>query len=226
MEYLVGYGRSGEFARFRAEPVRSYQRGDRVLVRTSFGLDVGEVLCPVAPGHTPFLSRTQLGTLLRPLDDADQRRLDELRTRSALLVEDAQRLAAALAPAAHVLDVELLFDGAQAVLHCLAPASCDLRPFVSAFAARHDLVLRLENFAALDAPNHQDGHSERGCGKPDCGKKSPGDGCSSCGTGNNCSTCGASSTSSCGAGVSAHDVAHLLQRLQANRDRSPRVPLL
>ena len=58
-EYLVSYGNSGEFARFRCAADADYRKGDAVVVRSHQGLELGVVLCPATAGALPtFLSRT------------------------------------------------------------------------------------------------------------------------------------------------------------------------
>ena len=72
-EYLVSYGASGEFARFRPIAPGEFERGDRVVVRTHQGLELGVVMCPAQPEHAPFLSRTAVGELLRTVTETDKK---------------------------------------------------------------------------------------------------------------------------------------------------------
>src|SRR2546423_446884 len=64
-EYLVSYGRYGDFGRFHPIEPGEYLRGDKVIVRSPQGLEIGVVMCPVTAGHTQVLSKTALGQLLR-----------------------------------------------------------------------------------------------------------------------------------------------------------------
>ena len=63
-EYLVSYGRSGDFGRFRAEGSPAYRRGGPVVIRTEQGTEQGVVLLPRRATAVP--ARTA-GQLLRSL---------------------------------------------------------------------------------------------------------------------------------------------------------------
>src|SRR5690242_5768130 len=72
LEYLVSYGVRGDFGRFRAARPLALGRGDRAVVRTRRGLEVGEVLRPAAPSHAAFLPNTSVGQLVRPVTADDE----------------------------------------------------------------------------------------------------------------------------------------------------------
>ena len=92
-EYLVSYGNSGEFARFKPATTAAFRRGDRVVVRTYQGRELGMVLCPAQPDHAPFLSRTALGELLRRVTEEDERHAEQARLLGQRLFDEAGRLA-------------------------------------------------------------------------------------------------------------------------------------
>jgi hypothetical protein len=210
-EYLVSYGKSGEFARFRPVRPEPYQRGDRVLVRTQQGLEMGVVLCPANPGHAAFLARTSLGELLRRITREDEQSAEDVRLRGQRIFEDSRRLAAELELPVEILDVELLLDGQQAIVHHVGREGCDYRPLVSALSKKYDLFVVMQNEALPKVAEEE----SVGCGKPDCGQVNGGGGCTSCGTNGGCGTCGK--------GVKKEDVAaHLLalRQMMENRART------
>src|SRR5262249_47569415 len=128
-EYLVNFGRSGDFGRFRAAV--AYERGDRVVVRTGDVVDVGTVLCPVAEGHTRVLGRTLLGEILRSMGPEDDWALQRLDNRAQEMFEHARRLIDEMGLPLEVVDVELTLDGKQAIVHHIRRVECDYRPLVS-----------------------------------------------------------------------------------------------
>ncbi len=208
-EYLVSYGKSGEFARFRPGGSESFQRGDRVIVRTQQGLEMGVVLCPANPGHAPFLSRTSLGELLRGITREDELMAEMVRLRGQRIFEDGRRLTAELQLPLEILDVEPLLDGHQVILHHVRREECDFRPLVSTLSKKYDVLVTMQNLALPKAAE------SIGCGKPDCGQVDGGGGCTSCGTNGGCGTCGK--------GVKKEDVAaHLLalRQMMENRART------
>ena len=208
-EYLVSYGTSGEFARFRSTPPTEYRRGDRVVIRTQQGLELGVVMCPALPEHAPFLSRTALGELLRPVTDLDEKKADQVQSLGLCVFEDARRLASELELPLEILDIEILLDGQQAIVHHLRQVDCDYRDLVSALSKKHDLHIRMNNLAL---PKEE----TIGCGLPNCGQLTGG--CQSCGSDGGCSTCGK--------GVKKEEVAAHLLHLRQLMEQQNRTSLL
>jgi cell fate regulator YaaT (PSP1 superfamily) len=209
-DYLVSYGRSGDFGRFHAD--QSLRRGDAVVLRSERGLELGTVLCPAAPGHAPYLARTAVGEVLRLATEEDQQTLQRQTELADRIFADGRRLAGELGLPLEILDVEVLLEGRQVVLHHLRPPECDPRALVSTLSRSHNVTVLLQNLA-LPQELHEESH---GCGKPGCG--SGAGGCSSCGSGGGCSTCGTA--------VPASEVSALLAGLHPPLARSSRTPLL
>jgi cell fate regulator YaaT (PSP1 superfamily) len=181
VEYLVGYGQRGDFGRFRPVRPLGCRRGDRVVIRTPRGLEVGEVLREATERHARFLPNTSVGALLRPAEDEDERQQEEMRRRAGRLYERGRELAAELALPLELLDAEVLLDGAAAVLHQLRWAECDVRPFVSTLSREFAVQLALAELAGPVPEKH-----------PGCGHCGP-TGCGSCGSGGGCGSCGSAS---------------------------------
>lgn len=208
--YLIGHGRASEFGRFRSPGPRAYRRGDRVVVQTQRGLEVGRVLCPATPRHAQMLADAWHGQLVRPVNPEDERRLNEFQERSQTLFEECQRWTAELGLPLTILDVELLFDGKQAILEYVSRSECDLGPLLDAITARYCLRLEPRNLTAAPEAN---GH---GCGRPDCGGGAGG--CDTCTTGG----CG----SGCGSPDLVRDVQSFFAGLRQNMEAQHRTPLL
>ena len=181
LEYLASYGLSGDFGRFRAAQPLPCARGDRVVVRSHRGLEVGRILRPSRPGHASFLPNTTVGSLLRRATEQDDRAEGEMRLKAARLCARARTLAAELALPLEVLDAEVLLDGSHGVLHQLRWGECDPRELVSTLARELDLPILLVDLGKEPAPAEE----EHGCGSGGCGSG----GCGSCGSGG-CGSCG------------------------------------
>jgi cell fate regulator YaaT (PSP1 superfamily) len=204
-EYLVSYGTSGEFARFRPVTSVAFQRGERVVVRTHQGLELGTILCVAQADHAPFLSRTAQGQLLRTVTDDDEKLAQQARDIAQLLFEEARRMISELELPLVILDVEVLLDGEHAIVHHLRQAECDYRPLVSALSKRHEVHIVMSNLAL---PQEQ----TIGCGEPNCGQLTGG-----------CQSCGSGGCDTCGKGAKKEDVAaHLLalRQLMEQRNRT------
>jgi hypothetical protein len=174
--YLVNHGTAAFVSRCTAPPGGVFARGDRVVLRGRRGVEAGVVLCEV-PGDAPAD-----GELLRGLTEDDESALSRVEGIGRRLFDDAARLAGELGLPIAVLDVEVLLDGGQAVLHAVHWAECDASPLFERLSENHGLRVTLLDLTHRPAPEHG------GCGKPGCGNG----GCDSCGSGG-CSSGGCSS---------------------------------
>jgi cell fate regulator YaaT (PSP1 superfamily) len=179
VEYLVGYGVQGAFGRFR--PVRPVlcRRGDRVVVQSPRGLEIGAVLREATARHAHFLPNTTLGRLLRLPTPEDEQQEQAEHRRAQELLERAGRLAEEFGLPLEVLDAEVLLDGAHAVLHQLRWQDCDVRPFVSTLSREFEVELAL---ADLAGPQPEEEHGCGSCGSGGCGSCGSKGGCGSCGS--------------------------------------------
>jgi hypothetical protein len=185
-EYLLSYGNAGDFGRFYCVRPMTCRRGDLAVVRSHRGLELGTVLCAATPGHAVHLPNTTVGQLLRLASAEDEDTAGRMRERGQRVFESASSLAAELDLPLEVLDVEVLLDGQQAIIHHLGGDGCDMRPFVSGLSREHQIQIGLHDLSSQDTVDETPDH---GCGRPDCGQTGAGGGCSTCGSGG-CSTCG------------------------------------
>jgi cell fate regulator YaaT (PSP1 superfamily) len=181
-EYLVSYGNLGDFGRFRAPVPLACRRGQKLVVRSPRGLDLGVVMCPARDGHLRMLASAGVGDILRPATEADLQAAARYRRQSLGLSDSARQVARELKLSLEVLDAEILLDGEQAVVYYLKQAECDPRAFLDRLAGHHRLLIRLCDLALPEAPDLDAGFAS--CGGGDCGSG----GCGSCGSGG-CSTC-------------------------------------
>ena len=180
-QFVVSFGKSGALGAFNAPAPLVLRRGDRVVVRTPRGIEVGSVLCAASVRQARLLGATGVGELLRPLAPADTDRLPELDRLAQELYAAARAQSDDLGIA--ILDVEVLLDGQQAIVQYLGDAA-NVDRLAQALEARFALAVRMENLAQ---PVHER-EEHGGCDKPDCGREAGG--CSSCSTGGGCSSCG------------------------------------
>jgi hypothetical protein len=186
LEYLLSYGLVGDFGRFRAAHPFACSRGDRAVIRSHRGMEMGRVLRPATPQHAAFLPNTTVGTLLHLAGPDDDRTAERMAARGRLVFDRSRSMAGDLQLPLEVLDAEVLLDGEHAVLHLVRFADCDVRPFVSALSREFELHVQLTDLAKPGASLHEAGE-HAGCGREGCGRGAGG-----------CSTCGAGGCGSCG----------------------------
>jgi cell fate regulator YaaT (PSP1 superfamily) len=182
LEYLVSYGLAGDFGRFRSLTALDCRRGDRVVVRSHRGLEVGHVLLPATARHAMFLPNTTLGQLVRVMTADDERQQEDLRERGRRLFARAIDLADEQELPLEVIDAEVLLDGEHAAVHLLRWSESDVRPLISTLSREFALHIQI---ADLSRPKEEEHH---GCGREGCGQNG---GCGSCGSGGGCGSCGA-----------------------------------
>jgi hypothetical protein len=209
-EYLVSYGKNGAFGRFCAATPLRLGRGERVVVHTPRGVELGSVMCPSTPRHAVLLTHEAVGALLRAATSADIDSAHAQAEAALALVDECRQLNQELHVPLEILDAEVLLEGGKAVLQFLAAGDVDVSPLADALAERHNFLVFFENLAMPAAPEEHHG----GCGKPDCGKTGGG-GCTSCGTGGGCSSCGAGKV----------DMTAYFSHLRSQMEKSHRVPL-
>jgi hypothetical protein len=175
MHHIVRYGVLAYLGRFGAVDGTRYPRGSRVIVRTSRGLEVGEVLTSpgsAAEGPPSSSSIPRGGSILRGMtvqDDLLESRLTK--NRGAALAACQHRLGQ-LRVEATLLDVEHLFDGRNLYFYFLGELPPAVDAVTADLAQAYDATSQFRRFAET---------LTSGCG-PDCGTESAG-GCGSCGTG-------------------------------------------
>lgn len=183
-EYLLTYGNAGEFNRFRCAESVVFRRGDRAVVRSPRGQELGVVMQPARPGHGRLLADQFVGEILRPATEGDLQLAERMHQRSQRLFDDGRRLICDLGLPMELLDVEVLLDGRQAVLHYLRWADCDPRPLMDALSQSYHLLITLHDLALPSTDDAEEADEQAGCGMGECGSG----GCGSCRAGS-CASC-------------------------------------
>ena len=178
--YLVQYGRSAYVGRFVVARGVNPSRGDRVVVRTPRGVELGEVLCGADERFAGGLDPAAGGDLLRPVEPDDLYIAETRESMGLSLLAEAEGSGLPVA----FLDVEVTLDGSAAVLHGLPWGPCDADPLLADLSDRFGLAVRLLDVSRT--PTVTDPPEKTAtCGKPDCGS-------GGCGSGGGCSTGGCS----------------------------------
>lgn len=188
LEYLVRYGKAGEFGRFRAQKPLQLFKGDLVLIETHRGKETGEILSPSTSTIAKFLPNTTVGKLFSTLSPQDDSLAQLNHLKSSLIFEAAKKISLDLALPVMIVEAELLFDGKHAILHLLTSPKTDVRDLVSKLSQDFDMHIYVENISQPQEEEklaEDDGTSSCGSGK--CGSKESG--CGTCGSGGGCGSC-------------------------------------
>lgn len=171
--YLVRFGAMGWTERLGSVHPIEAQYGQHVVVHTSRGLEVGELLASAAPGSDQLAGQLT-GEVLRVLTEDDQNAWQTVRRASLPELDDAQQLADRLELELQIIDGELLLDEQTVVLYFLGSPPEDPSELLDELAARPGRRIQLESTEGLPL------RKPSGCGSGGCGSG----GCSSggCGT--------------------------------------------
>ncbi len=205
--FLAQYGRSGGLGSFQSDGPLALRRGQKVLLDTPRGLEVGSVLRPANVRQARLIGSSFSGHLVRPLTPEDEPQLARIQSLNQRIYESARNLAKGRDFS--VLDVEIFFDARRALIHFLG-SDAGLESLTPILAHEFGIEILWENNHAPEEPEPEP--EGGGCGKPDCGKTEGGGGCSSCGTGG-CGSCGV-------------DVRPYFAHLRTKMEDHARVPLL
>ena len=189
-QYVVAFGKSGGLGCFTVVEAMELNRGDRVVVQTGRGVELGEVLGPATLRQARLIGALTAGDILRRCTTVDDTAQGQLRRQADALFEACRARAAQLALPMQILDVEVLLDGRHAIVQFLGGAEADAETLAATQLNDSGLEIRFENLAAPAPPDHEE-HASGGCGKPDCGQ-TEGGGCTTCGSSGGCSSCGSS----------------------------------
>lgn len=174
--HLVRTGALGRLGWFSAVDSLRYPRGSRVIVRSPYGLEVGEVLSP------PQGERSESpgdGVILRGMTVQDELLESRLMKNRDRAFEACRARLAELGIAATLVDVDHLFDGRTLVFYFLGQPPEEAESLAAELTEAYDAQAQFRDFTAAVAA---------GCG-PGCGTQSAGGGCTSCATG--CAVTGA-----------------------------------
>jgi hypothetical protein len=205
--YVVGHGKSGGLGHFTSRRPLPLGRGDRVIIDSPRGREVGTVLCPANARQARILGAVASGGIVRLLTPDDEMALKHSRETEQRLFEASRRLARDSDLPVEILDVDVLFEK-RAILQVVGMNDTPLDAFVGTLSQAFRLDIQLENLALA----HPMENADHGCGKPDCGKRSGG-GCTTCATGGGCASCG-------GAVDLRPYFAHLRQQMEARNRTS------
>ena len=174
--HFVRIAAMGHVGRFTSVDAVSYPRGSRVILRTSRGLETGEVLGPADEReielNAPIARGNSDGSILRGMtieDELLEARLEKNRQKAldACTARLAER-----GIAATLLDVEHLFDGRSLFFYFLGEVTPEVEAITSELAEVYDAAAQFRKFSETLA---------QGCG-PGCGTEEAAGqgGCSLC----------------------------------------------
>jgi cell fate regulator YaaT (PSP1 superfamily) len=164
--FIVRYGQMRYIGEYEADSGRTHLRGERVLIRSDRGTEVGEVLCPATDRTSSFLENPFRGRIIRPATP------DDLSAESRLVEREKQGLAACREFASRrrlqmdLVDVEAIFGGERMVFYYVSEKRVDFRELVKDLARAMQTRIEMRQIGIRDEAKLLADYGD--CGKPVC----------------------------------------------------------
>jgi cell fate regulator YaaT (PSP1 superfamily) len=165
--YIVRFGTTRLVGEFSANAERQYARGDEVVVRSTRGVEWGEVLCPATEKTREYLgANDSAGRILRPINEQDVARRDEITAQEPQHFTGIRDTIAEHKLQMQVVDIEHLFGGERLIIYYLAEQRVDFRQLVKALAKQFKTRIEMRQIGVRDEAKLMADYGD--CGKPVC----------------------------------------------------------
>jgi len=165
--YIVRYGSTRTVAEFSFKGPQQFDRTDSVLVRSSRGVEWGEVLCPASDTTRKYLkSEERAGRILRGADDEAWTKRDEMQNREQDVFRQSREIIREHKLNMNLVDVECIFGGERVVFYYLAEQRVDFRELVKTLAKKFQSRIEMRQIGVRDEAKLLADFGD--CGRPVC----------------------------------------------------------
>jgi len=165
--YVVRFGAMRLLGVFSAaREGNQFTRGDRVIVRTDRGLEIGEVLLEASERVLSCLIDSPQGQILRRMTVDDEREATRIRRQATEEIKICERIVAELGLQMELVDVEHVFGGERIIVYYLADGRVDFRELVKRLAAEFHTRIEMRQIGVRDEAKLLADYGD--CGQPVC----------------------------------------------------------
>ncbi len=164
--YVVRYGQMRYLGEYKGLAGQDHPRGQRLVVQSDRGLELGEVLCPAHERTASFLENPVKGEVVRVASP------DDLAVESRLTAQQQEGFAACRSFIARrrlqmdLVDVEAVFGGERMVFYYLSEKRVDFRELVKDLARAFQTRIEMRQIGVRDEAKLLADYGD--CGKPVC----------------------------------------------------------
>lgn len=166
MSYVVRHGRMRILSECRGSPDEAFERGQRVIVRSDRGLEMGEVLCPMSERAAGLLKNREPREIVRLAEPGDFEREAELPRLEKRAFATCEELIAKRRLRMNLVDVEILLGRDRAIFYYLAEKRVDFRELVKDLARALRTRIEMRQIGVRDEAKLLADYGD--CGKPVC----------------------------------------------------------
>lgn len=166
-QYIVRFGAMrllGVFSSSREG--NHFSRGDRVIVRTERGLEIGEILLEASERVLSYLIDPPQGQILRRMTVDDEREATRIRRQATEEIKTCERIVSELGLQMELVDVEHVFGGERIIVYYLADGRVDFRELVKRLAAEFHTRIEMRQIGVRDEAKLLADYGD--CGQPVC----------------------------------------------------------
>ncbi|HMF37413.1 MAG TPA: regulatory iron-sulfur-containing complex subunit RicT [Isosphaeraceae bacterium] len=166
MAYVVRYGRMRFLGEYTAPEDQEHFRGQRVVIRTDRGTELGEILCPATERTAKYLEQSVPGEILRPATHEDLEQEAMLIQAQKKAFDVCQELISRRRLQMDLVDVEIILGRERLVFYYLAEKRVDFRELVKDLARALRARIEMRQIGVRDEAKLLADYGD--CGKPVC----------------------------------------------------------
>ena len=166
MTYVVRYGRMRFLGEYTGLTGLDHVRGERVVIQSDRGTELGEVLCPATDRTATFLENPTRGDILRRATQGDLEHDASLEKAQKDAYSQCQELISRRFLQMDLVDVEVLFGRERIVFFYLAEKRVDFRELVKDLARAFRTRIEMRQIGVRDEAKLMADYGD--CGKPVC----------------------------------------------------------
>ncbi len=164
--YVVRYGRMRFLGEYAGLPGQDHPRGQRVVVRSDRGTELGDILCPASDRTARFLANPVHGEILRVVTAEDGELEARLAQQRKAHFATCQELVAKRRLQMELVDVEIIHGRERVVFYYLAEKRVDFRELVKDLARALRTRIEMRQIGVRDEAKILADYGD--CGKPVC----------------------------------------------------------
>ena len=164
--FVVRYGQMRQLGECEDGNGRTYLRGDRVVIQSDRGTEIGEVLCQATDRTARLLVNPAPGTILRLATPDDLRSEERLTARGQQGMAACREFIAQRRLQMDLIDVEAIFGDERMVFYYVSEKRVDFRDLVKDLARSLQTRIEMRQIGVRDEAKLLADYGD--CGKPVC----------------------------------------------------------
>ncbi|HOM17324.1 MAG TPA: regulatory iron-sulfur-containing complex subunit RicT [Thermoguttaceae bacterium] len=161
--YVVRFGAMRFLGLFSGPDNSRFARGDKVILCTERGLEVGQILREADEAIRSQLASAPQGQILRIMTAEDANELRRIHAHEQEELEICQRYVDQLGLQMKLVDVEHIFGGERIIVYYLADARVDFRELVRQLAAEFKTRIEMRQIGVRDEAKLLADYGDCGC---------------------------------------------------------------